>query len=38
MAEARVLADAQYREKIIADAKRTVEQWHFGPRGGIRTR
>ena len=39
MAEARVIADVPYRERLIADAKRVVEQWHadgvFGPRGGI---
>ena len=38
MAEARVIADVPYRERLIVDAKRIVEQWHFGPRGGIRTR
>ena len=40
MAEAQLLADAQYRAKVIAEAKATVAVWHaegvFGPRGGIR--
>ena len=38
LAEEIVLTDAQYREKIIAEARRIVEQWHaegvYGPRGG----
>jgi hypothetical protein len=40
MAEARLMADAQYRAKIIAEAKAIVADWHaegrFGKRGGIR--
>jgi hypothetical protein len=41
-AEEMMLTDVPRRAKIIAKAKRIVEQWHaegvFGPRGGIRTR
>jgi hypothetical protein len=40
MAEARLMADAQYRAKIIAEAKAIVDQWQaegrFGKRGGFR--
>jgi hypothetical protein len=40
MAEARLMADAQYRAEIVAKAKAVVDQWHaegrFGKRGGFR--
>jgi hypothetical protein len=42
MAKEIVLADAQYRAEVIAEAKAMVDRWHaegvFGPRGGIRSR
>jgi hypothetical protein len=36
MARAAILKDAAYRAKLIAEAKRMVEQWQWGPRGGLR--
>jgi hypothetical protein len=40
MAEARLMADAQYRAEIIAEAKAIVDRWQaegrFGKRGGFR--
>jgi hypothetical protein len=30
MAEAKVIADAEYRARLIAEPKRVVEQWHWG--------
>jgi hypothetical protein len=42
LAEARLMADAQYRAEIVAKAKAIVAVWHadgvFGPRGGILAR
>ena len=35
MARAAILKDAAYRAKLIADAKLIVEQWQWGPRGGL---
>ena len=35
MARARLFEDAAYRAKLIADAKLIVEQWQWGPRGGL---
>ena len=35
MANAKVMADAAYRAKLIAEAKAIVESWHWGPRGGL---
>ena len=36
LARERVMADAAYRAKLIAEAKLIVERWHWGPRGGLR--
>jgi hypothetical protein len=35
-AKARLFEDAEYRAKLIAEAKAIVEQWQWGPRGGLR--
>ena len=32
----RLVADAAYRARLIAEAKAIVEQWQWGPRGGLR--
>ena len=36
IAEARLIADAVYRQRLIAEAKAVVERWQWGPRGGLR--
>ena len=35
MARARLFEDGEHRAKLIADAKLIVEQWQWGPRGGL---
>jgi hypothetical protein len=36
MAETRLVEDAAFRAKLIAEAKAVVEQRQWGPRGGLR--
>jgi hypothetical protein len=35
MARERVMADAAYRARLIAEAKAIVEHWQWGPRGPL---
>jgi hypothetical protein len=36
MAKARLFEDAEYRSRLIEEAKLIVEEWRWGPRGGLR--
>ena len=36
MARGKLIADADYRPRLIAEARAIVERWQWGPRGGLR--